>query len=100
MYEVRQTVRFADWFKRLADIRAKAQIVRRIERADAGNLGDIKSLGDQVFEMRVHHGPGYRLYFARQGDRLILLLCGGDKGSQRRDIEQAKAMARDMDNGH
>ncbi|MBP8671918.1 MAG: type II toxin-antitoxin system RelE/ParE family toxin [Sphingobium sp.] len=100
MYEVRQTVRFADWFKRLADIRAKAQIVRRIERAEAGNLGDIKSLGDQVFEMRVHHGPGYRLYFARQGDRLILLLCGGDKGSQRRDIEQAKAMARDMDNGH
>lgn len=100
MYEVRQTVRFADWFKRLADIRAKAQIVRRIERAEAGNLGDVKSLGDQVFEMRVHHGPGYRLYFARQGDRLILLLCGGDKGSQRRDIEQAKAMARDMDNGH
>lgn len=100
MYEVRQTVRFADWFKRLADIRAKAQIVRRIERAEAGNLGDVKSLGDQVFEMRVHHGPGYRLYFARQGDRLILLLCGGDKGSQRRDIEQAKTMARDMDNGH
>lgn len=100
MYEVRQTVRFADWFKRLTDIRAKAQIVRRIERAEAGNLGDIKSLGDQVFEMRVHHGPGYRLYFARQGDRLILLLCGGDKGSQRRDIEQAKLMARDLDNGH
>lgn len=100
MYEVRQTARFTEWFRRLKDIQAKAQIVRRIERAQAGNLGDVKNLAGRVSEMRVHHGPGYRLYFTRRGDRLILLLCGGDKGSQRRDIALAQEMEKEMDDGH
>ena len=97
MIEVRQTAAFKAWFARLRDIRAQAQIVRRIERAQAGNLGDVKAIGDGVSEMRIHHGPGYRLYLARRGARLVVLLCGGDKGSQAADIRRAKAMARELE---
>ncbi|MDM7957094.1 type II toxin-antitoxin system RelE/ParE family toxin [Blastomonas sp.] len=97
MLEVRQTRRFKDWFEALRDIRAKAQIARRIERAETGNLGDVASVGDGVSEMRIHHGAGYRVYFVARGNSLILLLCGGSKGSQRRDIADAKSMARELD---
>ncbi|MGQ0660967.1 type II toxin-antitoxin system RelE/ParE family toxin [Sphingosinicella sp.] len=95
MMEVRQTAVFRAWFARLRDIRAQAQIVRRIERAQMGNLGDVKALGDGVSEMRIHHGAGYRLYLAQHGGRLVVLLCGGDKASQAADIRKAKAMAKD-----
>ena len=97
MIEVRQTAAFSRWFARLRDIRAQAHIVRRIERAQAGNLGDVKALGDGVSEMRVHYGAGYRLYLARRGERLVILLCGGDKSSQPADIREAKAMAKELD---
>lgn len=97
MIEVRQTAAFTKWFAKLRDIRAQAHIVRRIERAQAGNLGDVKALGDGVSEMRVHYGAGYRLYLARRGERLVILLCGGDKSSQSADIRTAKAMAREYD---
>lgn len=98
MIEVRQTAAFRKWFAKLRDIRAQAHIVRRIERAQAGNLGDVKSLGEGVSEMRIHHGGGYRLHLVQHGDRLVILLCGGDKSSQSADIRTAKAMARELGN--
>jgi putative addiction module killer protein len=97
MIEVRQTAAFMKWFAKLRDIRAQAQIVRRIERAQAGNLGDIKALGEGVSEMRIHYGAGYRLYLAQRRERLVILLCGGDKSSQAADIRTAKAMTRELD---
>jgi len=98
MIEVRQTAAFKQWFAKLRDIRAQAHIVRRIERAQTGNLGDMKALGGGVSEMRIHYGAGYRLYLTRRGDRLVILLCGGDKAGQSADIRKAKAMARELDN--
>jgi putative addiction module killer protein len=95
--EVRQTAAFRRWFARLRDLRAQAHIVRRIERAEAGHLGDAKSLGNGLSEMRIHYGPGYRLYMAQRGARLLILLCGGDKGSQAADIEAARTMLKDYE---
>ena len=97
MFEVRQTRQFAIWFSALRDRRAQTQIARRIERASAGNLGDVAPVGDGVSEMRIHFGPGYRVYFVQRGSKIVILLCGGDKSSQRRDIDDAKAMAKDLD---
>jgi putative addiction module killer protein len=97
MVEVRQTTEFRRWFAELRDLRSKVQIARRIERAAAGNLGDIKPVGDGVSEMRIHHGPGYRVYFVQRRGMIILLLCGGDKGTQDGDIRNAKALAKEMD---
>jgi len=96
MVEVRQTETFGQWFGKLRDLKAQAHIVRRIERAQAGNMGDVKALGDGVSEMRIHHGPGYRVYLAQRGERLVILLCGGDKSSQAADIRQARAMAKEL----
>ncbi len=95
--DVRQTRHFRDWFDALRDIRAKAQVARRIERAQAGNLGDVTPVGDGVSEMRVHYGPGYRVYFVRRRAEIIILLCGGNKRSQARDIETARKMAKEVD---
>lgn len=97
MIEVRQTPIFRKWLDSLKDTRAAAQITRRLVRLEVGHLGDVKPVGDGVSELRVHHGPGYRLYLAQRGVVLIVLLCGGDKGSQRRDIERAKAMAAQLE---
>ncbi len=97
MIEVRQSDAFADWFDRLRDLRAKSQIIRRIERFEAGNPGDVERVGEGVSEMRIDYGPGYRLYFTQQGLAWILLLCGGDKKSQMRDIVRAKKMKRELD---
>lgn len=94
MFEIRQTHEYALWFERLRDREAKARIDARIRRVSLGNFGDSKSVGSGVSELRVNHGPGYRIYFARRGAEVIILLCGGDKDSQPRDIERAKAMAR------
>ncbi len=77
------------------DLQARARIAVRIDRLADGNPGDAKSVGDGVSELRIDYGPGYRLYFTRKGDRLVILLCGGDKSSQDRDIRQAKAMAKE-----
>jgi len=89
MYSVRQTDEFEGWLTRLRDGGAKARILARIESAKAGNLGDTRRVARGVGELRIHVGPGYRVYFTRRGDAIILLLCGGSKKSQRRDIERA-----------
>lgn len=95
--EVLQTPIFAEWFAALRDRRARSKIAGRIARFELGLLGDVKSVGDGVLEARIDFGPGYRLYFVRRGDRLIVLLVGGDKSSQPRDIARAKDMAARID---
>lgn len=80
---------FGEWLGGLADRKARARIALRIERLAAGNRGDCKPLRDGIWELRIDHGPGYRVYYARAGKTLILLLCGGDKRKQQSDIERA-----------
>jgi putative addiction module killer protein len=92
MYTILRSDVFAAWLDHLVDERAKARIAVRIISAEKGNFGDCASVSDGISEMRVHFGPGYRLYFARRGKVVYLLLCGGDKSTQRRDIKRAKAM--------
>lgn len=94
---VRQTETFSAWLKDLRDLRGKAKIVARIQRLEDGNPGDVAAVGDGVSEMRIHFGAGYRVYFVNRGGELIVLLCGGDKSSQTRDIEAAKKLAREED---
>ena len=93
MYKVRRTPEFQAWLDGLKDKRAVARILTRLYRAEDGNLGDVKAVGGGVSEMRITYGPGYRVYFIPQGKVLIVLLCGGDKSSQARDIEQARILA-------
>ena len=95
MFTIQQTDTFAHWLAVLRNIQAKAAILRRLIRAQGGNLGDVKSVGGNVSEMRVNIGPGYRLYFTLRSGILILLLCGGDKSTQARDIELAQKLARE-----
>ena len=95
VYEVRQTEEFARWMRKLRDRRARTLIAVRITRAQAGLLGDAKVF-DGIGELRIPYGPGYRVYFMQRGKTVIVLLCGGDKGSQRRDIERAKRLAVDL----
>ena len=96
MFDVRRTAEFIDWLTALRDVEARARIAKRIDRIAAGNLGDAKSVGDGVSELRFTFGPGYRVYFTMRGAVVVILLCGGDKGSQRRDIERAKAMVKEL----
>ena len=97
MIEVRQTERFRKWLTGLRDQHARARILKRLERAAGGNLGDVASVGEGVSEMRIFYGPGYRVYFVQRGSELIVLLCGGDKSTQDADIVEAKAMAEELD---
>lgn len=97
MIEVRQTLVFAKWFAALRDATAKARIAVRIRRLSLGNPGDVRPVGEGLSELRIDHGPGYRVYFVRRGDVVVVLLCGGDKRTQERDIAEAKAMARDLE---
>ncbi len=94
--EIRETVRFSDWLEALRDKVALAKIQARILRLRKGNPGDVKPVGEGVSEMRIDHGPGYRVYFIRQGSKLIILLAGGDKDSQAKDIRTALKLAREM----
>jgi putative addiction module killer protein len=97
--EVRQTTRFSAWLTDLRDVRGRAVIARRIARLAQGVQGDAKSVGERVSELRVDFGPGYRVYFTRKGTLVVVLLCGGDKGSQAADIKLAKAMAAEVHDG-
>jgi len=94
MYTIVKSDTFDDWLKSLRDVRAKAKIIVRIKRAEAGNFGDCAPVGEGVSEMRIHFGPGYRVYFVQRGALVFLLLLGGDKSTQEGDIEKAKALAR------
>lgn len=91
-YTVNRTAEFSDWLKALADQDARIAIVARIVRVQSGLLGDFKNLGDKLGEFRVDVGPGYRLYFTMRGREILLLLQGGGKGSQKADIDRARAM--------
>jgi putative addiction module killer protein len=95
MIEVRQSADYAKWFRTLQDVRAKARIDIRIRRPSLGNPGDVKPVGEGVSELRIDYGPGYRVYFVQRGQVVALLLCGGDKRTQDRDIEKAKALAKE-----
>lgn len=97
MIEILETKIYSTWFARLRDERAKSRINARVYRLSLGNPGDVKPVGSGISEMRVDYGPGYRIYFVRRGNKLIILLCGGDKSSQADDIASAKALAADME---
>lgn len=96
MIEVRKTEVFAKWIDELQDIRVRARILVRIERLSAGNPGDVKSIGEGVSEMRIDYGPGYRVYYKQQGHKVVILLAGGDKQSQAKDIKTALGLARNL----
>lgn len=96
MIEVRQTEVFSEWFSSLRDRDARARITARIRRLSLGNPGDVKPVGAGVSEMRIDHGPGYRVYFVQRGETLVILLCGGNKRSQSRDIADALDLAQDV----
>lgn len=96
MPEVRQTEVYARWFEDLRDRQARARIVARIRRLSLGNPGDVKAVGDGVLELRIDHGPGYRVYFVHRGRDIVILLAGGDKRTQDRDIRLARGLAREL----
>jgi len=96
MVEIRKTEAFAKWIDGLRDIRARARVLARIERLAGGHAGDVKPIGEGVSEMRIDYGPGYRVYFKKRGDALVILLAGGDKRTQSRDINTALRLARDL----
>ena len=93
MYHLKQTETFRRWERRLKDQRARALIAARLLRLASGLAGDVAPVGEGISELRIHYGPGYRVYFQRRGAEIIILLCGGDKGSQERDIRAAKQIA-------
>ena len=93
MIELQQTETFRKWWGRLKDKRALGLIFARLDRLAYGHAGDVESVGDGISELRIHYGPGYRVYFQRRGSTVIILLCGGDKSSQVRDIKTAKRLA-------
>ncbi len=94
MFTLVRSSLFDGWLASLSDQKAKARILARLASAALGNFGDCEAVGEGVSEMRVHHGPGYRMYFIRKGATVYLLLTGGDKASQRRDIKRAKELAK------
>ena len=96
MIEIRKTDFFAQWLDNLNDIRARARIQVRIERLAAGNPGDVEPVGEGVSELRINYGPGYRVYFKKRGQELIILLAGGDKSTQAKDIKTALRLARNL----
>jgi len=94
--EIRQTVVYARWFNSLRDRKARARIDVRIRRLSLGNPGDVKAVGEGVSELRIDYGPGYRVYYTQRRQRLIVLLAGGDKPTQKLDIKRALEIARDL----
>lgn len=94
--EIRKTDNFAKWLDNLREIRARARILVRIERLAAGNPGDVKAVGEGVSELRIDYGPGYRVYYKKQGQRVVILLAGGDKRTQTKDIKTALRLAQNL----
>lgn len=96
MIEIRKTDTFAKWIDALRDIRARARILVRIERLSAGNPGDVRPVGEGVSELRIDYGPGYRIYFKKIGQKIVILLAGGDKRTQAKDIKTALRLAQNL----
>ena len=96
MIEIRKTEIFAKWLDRLHDIRARARIQARIERLAGGNPGDVKAVGEGVSELRIDYGPGYRVYYKKHGQKVVILLAGGDKRTQAKDIKTALRLAHNL----
>ena len=96
MIEVRQTEEYSEWFANLRDKQARARINLRIRRLSLGNPGDVKPVGEGVSELRIDHGPGYRVYFLQRDREVVILLAGGDKRTQQKDIETALELARNL----
>ena len=96
MIEIRKTADFAQWLDGLQDLHARARVQTRIERLAAGNPGDVEPVGEGVSELRINYGPGYRVYFKKRGRELIILLAGGDKSTQAKDIKAAIRLARNL----
>ncbi len=96
MFVVKKTDLFLNWLKSLRDVRAVARIQIRIDRMEMGNLGDVKSVGEGVSELRVDYGPGYRVYFTKRGQTILVLLCGGDKRTQNSDIATAQKLVKEL----
>jgi len=96
MLEIRQTEAYSQWFNKLRDRQARARIDVRIRRLSLGNPGDVKPVGDGVSELRIDYGPGYRLYFMRRRQTLVILLAGGDKNTQDQDIKTARELAQKL----
>lgn len=96
MYQIRQTEAFSTWLAALSNKQAKARILARLDSVRLGNLGDTKSLGGGIHEFRVHVGPGYRVYFSQHRRVVVILLCGGDKSTQSRDIARARRFLKDL----
>ncbi|MGD9635381.1 MAG: type II toxin-antitoxin system RelE/ParE family toxin [Pirellulales bacterium] len=94
--EIRQTHEYANWFEKLRDRRARAKILVRVRRLSLGNAGDVSPVGEGVSELRINYGPGYRVYFKQHDEVWIVLLAGGDKRTQQRDIARAKELARNL----
>ncbi len=97
MVQLRQTTTFAKWLHRLRDKKAKARILSRLDSFKLGHLGDCKNIGGGIREMRVHVGGGYRVYFVQRGELVVVLLCGGSKSSQSRDIERARRLLDELE---
>lgn len=97
MHTIQLTLAFQDWLDRLADQRAQVRIAARLRRAGLGNLGDWKPVGGNLSEMRVDTGPGYRLYFTRRGRTVIVMLCGGNKSTQKHDVRRAQRIASELE---
>jgi len=98
MYIIKTTNYFSKWLKSLKDIKAKIAIARRIERMQIGNFGDVKSVGNKISELRVPTGPGYRIYFTKYKREIIILLIGGDKSTQSKDIKKANEILKEIEN--
>ena len=96
MLEIRKTEHFAKWIDGLQDIRARARILARIERLATGNPGDVKAVGEGISEMRIDYGPGYRIYYKQHGRSVLIILAGGDKSTQDRDIKTALRLAKNL----
>lgn len=96
MFEIRKTDQFISWLDGLRDIRARARVQARIERLARGNAGDVEPIGEGVSELRIDYGPGYRVYFKKQGREVVILLAGGDKRTQTSDIKAAQRLAKNL----
>jgi len=96
MYKLKETLYFSKWLYKLKDVQGKVAILRRLKRVTNGNFGDVKAINENIKELRFTNGPGYRVYFSIRNNEIILLLIGGDKSSQKKDIEKAKEILKEL----